>query len=91
MGRIFALWAVVYFGQFLKYYRNSSHFRATFSKVKNMYLFWQKKVRATFWAIFSQTHLVTLNGTEKMRDSRSCCNYHQSVKKQDPDFFPLRS
>jgi hypothetical protein len=33
------------------------------SPVKVMYSFWPKMGWATFWAIFLQTHLVTLVGT----------------------------
>jgi hypothetical protein len=33
------------------------------SSVIVMYYVWQKMDRATYWAIFSQTHLVTLNAS----------------------------
>jgi hypothetical protein len=59
IGRIFAHWAIVFFGQFFEHYRSSPNFPATFIHKKVAYKFWQKQLD-TFWAIFSQTHLVTL-------------------------------
>jgi hypothetical protein len=41
-------------------YRSNPHFRLPFSTVQVMHNFEQKIVWATFWAIFSPTHLVAL-------------------------------
>jgi hypothetical protein len=57
---MFAQWAVVYFGQLLKIYRNSPQFLATFYQSKDVvFIFTHKMVWATFWAIFLLAHLVT--------------------------------
>jgi hypothetical protein len=53
IGRFFSNWAIVFFEQFFENYNSSLHFGILFSSDKE--LFW-----ATFWAIFSQTHPVTL-------------------------------
>jgi hypothetical protein len=50
----------VYFGQFFGNYRSIPKIWATFSKGKVMYLFQRNLDWATFWASFSETHLVTL-------------------------------
>jgi hypothetical protein len=47
-------------GTFLKMAELAQIFGLPYSKLKIMYLFWQKIGWATFWANFSQTHLVTL-------------------------------
>jgi hypothetical protein len=65
IGRIFAHWAVVYFGQFLKSCRNSSNFGATFSMVQVVCQFCEKMDWAIFWATSSQPHLVTLKVTHQ--------------------------
>jgi hypothetical protein len=62
IGRIFAQWATVYFGQFFLNYRSSPHMCSTFFLCNPkhrllMYKFWQNIGWAIFWAIFSQTHL----------------------------------
>jgi hypothetical protein len=49
------LWAV-----FKKNHRSSANFGLLFSIVRVMYTFFTKMGWATFWAIFLQTHLVTL-------------------------------
>jgi hypothetical protein len=56
IGIIFAHCAIVYFGQLFENYSSSLDFLA--EKCNNV--FRQKMARATFWAKFSQTHLVTL-------------------------------
>jgi hypothetical protein len=37
IGRIFAQWAIIYYGQFLENYRCSPHFWVTFSPFKAMH------------------------------------------------------
>jgi hypothetical protein len=54
MGNCFSL------GSFLKTAKVAQFCGLLFSAVKVMYSFWQKMAWATFWAIFSPTHLVTL-------------------------------
>jgi hypothetical protein len=56
IGRIFTQWAITFFVQFSENYRSSSHFWAPLFHA----LILTRSVRATFWAIFSQTHLFTL-------------------------------
>jgi hypothetical protein len=63
IGRIFAHWALVVFGQLFENYRSSPYFWAIFPRKKLCIDFNKKWVWATFWAIFSQTHLVTLVST----------------------------
>jgi hypothetical protein len=70
IGRIFAHWAIVYFGQFFENDRRSLNFLATFFHDENFVFSLTEIGCATFWAILSQTHLVTLladNGTENFR------------------------
>jgi hypothetical protein len=55
---------VVYFGQLLENYKSSPHLKA-FLTVKFVHKFRQKMGWATFWAVFSKTHLVTLLWTQK--------------------------
>jgi hypothetical protein len=59
IGLIFTYWAIVYSGQFLFNFRRSPNY---FSTVISCCVFnFDKKIGgATFWAIFSQTYLVTL-------------------------------
>jgi hypothetical protein len=52
IGRILAQWAVAYFWKFLKIYRNSPQFLATFyQSIDDVIYFHEKMVWATFWAI----------------------------------------
>jgi hypothetical protein len=51
---------IVYFGQFYEHDRSSSHFWATFRHGCGFALILTKICWATFWAIFLQTHQVTL-------------------------------
>jgi hypothetical protein len=60
IGRIFASWATVYFGQSFLLTEAVQCFWAIFPTDKGMHNFDQKIGCATFWATFSQTHLVTL-------------------------------
>jgi hypothetical protein len=53
---IFVRWAIVSLGQCFRKLHKSPNFRANLF----MYQVWQKLDWATFWAIFLQTHLVTL-------------------------------
>jgi hypothetical protein len=48
---------------FWKHTQVAQKFISTFSTVKVVHKFWPKMVWATFWVIFSQTHLVTLVST----------------------------
>jgi hypothetical protein len=60
IGRIFAQWAIVYIGQFLKNYRSSAKFWASFFlSIDYVFIFTKKMGWAASWAKFSQTHLVT--------------------------------
>jgi hypothetical protein len=65
IGRIFAQWAIVYFGQWFENYIQSANFWATFFRDISYVLIFTKNGLATFWASFSQTHLVTLLLTQK--------------------------
>jgi hypothetical protein len=58
IGRIFAVWAIVYFGQFFFNRTISAKFWTIF-----LYSFCPKLGWATIWVSFSQTHLVTLAAT----------------------------
>jgi hypothetical protein len=61
IGRIFAQWVIVYFGQLLENYRSIPHVSGYFIPWISLGIHFDKKTGwATFWAIFSQTHLVTL-------------------------------
>jgi hypothetical protein len=50
----------VYFGQYFENYASRPNFLLLLSTVNFMNKFWQKICLATFWTLFSQTHLVTL-------------------------------
>jgi hypothetical protein len=50
----------MYSGQWFENYIISANFWANFTVIPVMYYFLQKMALATFWATFSQTHLVTL-------------------------------
>jgi hypothetical protein len=54
--RIFDHWVTIYSGRYFQNFRSSP----LFSMVQVMYRIWQKMGWATFWAIFSQAHPVTL-------------------------------
>jgi hypothetical protein len=60
IGRIFASSAIVYFGQSFENCPSSAHLGFLFPRLKLCNDFDKKKHWATFWAILSQTHLVTL-------------------------------
>jgi hypothetical protein len=60
IGRICAYWAYVYYGQFFDNYRSSANFWAFFHGT-NYTSILAKIGWATFWAILSRTHLVTLS------------------------------
>jgi hypothetical protein len=62
IGRIFAQWAIVYFGLFFENYIEQPTFLGYFFQKLNlcMHYYWQKMGWATFCAMFSLTHLVTL-------------------------------
>jgi hypothetical protein len=52
IGRIFAQWVVVFFGQLLKIYKNSPQFWSTFYQSKDdLFIFTEKMV----WAIFTSS------------------------------------
>jgi hypothetical protein len=59
IGWFFARWVMFTLCSFFNY-PSSRHFRVLFPTVKVMQQFWQKWVGPHCWAIFSQTHLVTL-------------------------------
>jgi hypothetical protein len=52
--RIFAHWAIVYFGQFLENYRGNTNFWSPIFYGKSYALILTKMGRAIFWAMFSQ-------------------------------------
>jgi hypothetical protein len=52
---------IVYFGQFFEKYSSSSNFGQIFFNSRGYVLISTKMGWATFWSIFSQTQLVTLN------------------------------
>jgi hypothetical protein len=62
IGRIFAQWVIVYSGQVFFNYRSSPHCWAAFQQLRLCIsaLVLTKNGWATIWAIFLQTHLVTL-------------------------------
>jgi hypothetical protein len=62
---------IVYFGRFLKMAKVEK-FRATFS-TENLCINFDKKIgRPTFWAIFSNTILVTLSATPTLAFDNIC-------------------
>jgi hypothetical protein len=60
IGRVLAYWAVVYFGCFLFTVVVAQIHGLLFSQCFSSALILTKTGWATFWATFSQTHLVTL-------------------------------
>jgi hypothetical protein len=60
IGRIFAYWSIIYFGLYFETYRCNANFWTTFFYGTSYVLILTNIVWATFWATFSQTHLVTL-------------------------------
>jgi hypothetical protein len=85
--RIFAQWAIAYFGQFYKYYV-AQNFGLLFSpKHRLCILILTKNGGATFWAIFfHKTHLVTLLLTQvvpitaKNLTNQDCNSLHNTKK-----------
>jgi hypothetical protein len=62
IGRIFAQWVFVCFGQLHENCRSSPHFWDTLHIQRlSLCIIRDKKGWATFWAKFLQTHLVTLS------------------------------
>jgi hypothetical protein len=57
---IFAHWAILLFGQSVENYRRRPTFWPTFFRRLVFISILAKMAWPTFWAIFSQTHLVTL-------------------------------
>jgi hypothetical protein len=57
IGRVFADWAIVYFGLLFENYKSRPNYWATFFHGETC----EKTGWATVWAISSQTHLVTLS------------------------------
>jgi hypothetical protein len=61
IGRIFAYWGIVFFGQFFLFTEGAFNFWPTFSKGKIMYIFiLTKNGLGCILGDFTQTHLVTL-------------------------------
>jgi hypothetical protein len=58
--RIFAHWAIVDFGQLNENYRSNANSQATKFQSTSYEVTLLKNVLASFWATFSQAHLVTL-------------------------------
>jgi hypothetical protein len=69
IGRIFTQWAIVYFGLLL-ITEVALNFGQLFWYSNNFVLKVTKMSLATFWAIFSQTHLVTL-----LHNFRTYCSF----------------
>jgi hypothetical protein len=68
IGRISDKWEVAYFGQIFENHRSSPRFLATCYLIVDSCINFDKKVVwASFWAIFSQAHLVTLFGMNPPR------------------------
>jgi hypothetical protein len=65
-GRIFAQWAIVYFRHFNENHKSSPNFCATFSRSVDYALILSKIGLGYILGVFSQTHLVTLPGTNVM-------------------------
>jgi hypothetical protein len=63
IGRFFAYWVVVYLGQFIEIFRCSPISWATIIQDTRYVLILSKWVGLQIWAIFSQTHLITLPET----------------------------
>jgi hypothetical protein len=61
IGRIFAQWAIDFFGQFYKNHKSSQKILGyLFPKYRSCIYFDKKLAGLRFWVIFSQTHLVIL-------------------------------
>jgi hypothetical protein len=60
IGRIFACLALAYFGHFLKITEVTKLFCPLLHGKIYVFILTKKWDRATFWATFTQTHLVTL-------------------------------
>jgi hypothetical protein len=63
LGHFFAHWAIENFGKFFENKnskKKNTNFWVTFITERNCALILTKMASATFWAIFFQTHLVTL-------------------------------
>lgn len=63
MGRMFDLWVIVYIWAVFSITEVARVLGVLFSTIKVMYHFCPKMGWATTWAIFLQTHLVTLVAT----------------------------
>jgi hypothetical protein len=60
IGRFFAHWLMANSGQFFYNYRSSPHFWSAFFCGKSGAFILAKMIWATFWTIFSHSHLVAL-------------------------------
>jgi hypothetical protein len=76
-----AQWGIVGFGQVFENFRISPHFCALFPKYKLCINFGKKISWATFWAIFSKSHLVTLG----LADPRRKKTLHKYINLKIPD------
>jgi hypothetical protein len=66
LGEISPIGRLLSFGQFFEDFKRCTNFWATFLRgTSYASIFFQKMVLATFLAIFSQTHLVTLRGEQQ--------------------------
>jgi hypothetical protein len=70
IGRIFAYWVIVYNGSFMKITYYIARLVWQFFNGNSRVNFDTKMSWATFWAILSQTHLVTLTGREARTHTR---------------------
>jgi hypothetical protein len=71
IGRNFAHWTIVFFGRVIENYIISPNLLATIFHGKIYLLALTKVSWATSWAIFSQTHLVTLAANVVSKFKRS--------------------
>jgi hypothetical protein len=86
IGIFFAHWEIVSFGQFCENYKSSPNFWANFFRRKSNL---DKKMGwATFWAIFAQTHLVTLIEEKFSKLLRS--QVHKCLAKKPISSFEMR-
>jgi hypothetical protein len=79
--RIFANLTIVYFGCLFKIFRRSAIFGYLFPWYKLCINFDKKTAWAKFWAIFSETHLVTLLRVHFFNAEQSLCGVSKLTEK----------
>jgi hypothetical protein len=87
IGRIFAHWVIFYSGCYFENNRSSPHLWTIFYMVQELCIIILTKImgRATFWPIFSQTHLVALvkRETEREKEEREREIYRERERKKE--------